>query len=62
MEDLCLTFCESSDHPADVVLSSHASASVAHFELVHGGKDKEVTNANRHEYIRCVLAFPSGMP
>ena len=55
VEDLCLTFSESSDHPADVVLSNDESGCMAHFELVQGGKDKEVTNLNRHEYIRyCV--------
>ena len=52
VEDLCLTFCESSDHPADVVMSHDASGAMAHFELVEGGKDKDVTNQNRHEYIR----------
>ena len=62
VEDLSLTFCESSDHPADVVMSHDASGAMAHFELVEGGKDKDVTNQNRHEYIRyrfCSPSFPA---
>ena len=61
VEDLCLTFCEASDHPADVVLSRDASSKVAEFELVPGGKDKDVTNENRHEYIRLKVEHKLGL-
>ena len=61
VEDLCLTFCEASDHPADVVMSADASAKMAEFELVPGGKDKEVTNENRHEYVRLKVEHKLGL-
>jgi hypothetical protein len=61
VEDLCLTFSESSDHPADVVLSHDESGSLAHFELVPCGKDKDVTNLTRHEYIRLKVAHKLGL-
>jgi hypothetical protein len=50
VDALCLTFSESSDHPADVVAS--ADGAMAHFDLVPGGRDLAVTAANREEYAR----------
>lgn len=61
VEDLCLTFSESSNHPADVVMSQDTSGTMAHFELVPGGADKEVTNANRHEFIRLKVEHKLGL-
>jgi hypothetical protein len=51
VEALCLTFSESSDHPADVVTATDGGA-VAHFDLVPGGGELAVTAENRAEYVR----------
>lgn len=61
VDDLSLTFAESSDHPADVVMSEDKSGRVAHFELLPGGAEKAVTDANKEEYIRLKVEHKLGL-
>jgi len=61
VESLCLTFSEVSDHPADVVLSEDTRGSHAHFDLVPGGSEIEVTEKNKNEYVRLKVEHKLGL-